>query len=159
MGSKARYSDRAGAALNRLRSRILEFLYRYDLFVSIKDRLRPIKQAFFGVNDIYYVIKQVQEARSPQSPVAMVLDVGSADGDKTLVLLEAFPTARALCFEPQQAKHQRFYRRIERWAAGLSCVASGYTTPMRIGRSRSIRMQMRVRFFPFSHTLSGRGKQ
>lgn len=81
----------------------------------MKDQLRPIKHALFGISDIYYVIQQVREARGQQAPVSMVLDVGSADGDKALVFLEAFPEAKVLCVEPNRAKHERFYRRVQQW--------------------------------------------
>ncbi|WP_447974987.1 FkbM family methyltransferase [Nitrospira sp. Kam-Ns4a] len=45
----------------------------------------------------------------------MILDVGSADGDKTITFLKSFPSARVLCFEPQRSKHARFHRRVAQW--------------------------------------------
>jgi FkbM family methyltransferase len=102
-------------ALNRLLSRALERLYRYDGVRSAKDRIRPLKHLLFGKDDVYLVVDLITRARAGRRPVRVVLDVGAAWGDKAVTFLTAFPESTVHCFEPQRASRARLRRRVARF--------------------------------------------
>lgn len=99
--------------LNKLLSKILEILYKYDSLRAVKDFLRPLKHFIFGKNDIYYVAEQIKKARGDLYPIKVIFDVGAAVGDKTLTFLKEFPNSTIYCFEPQGISFSRLKKRTK----------------------------------------------
>ena len=86
------------------------WLYKFDIIRTLKDYLRPIKQAIFGKDGIYYVVSEIATARK-DFPLKIVFDIGAAYGDTARTFGKVFNEATVYCFEPQPESMARLERR------------------------------------------------
>ncbi|HTE48673.1 MAG TPA: FkbM family methyltransferase [Candidatus Paceibacterota bacterium] len=89
----------------------LVWLYSFDTVRALKDFVRPLKHALFGKDGIYYVVDEVANVRTKDSPVEIVFDIGAAHGDTARTFGRSFKNAVIYCFEPQETSMQRLKKR------------------------------------------------
>lgn len=93
--------------------RLREVLFSVEAVKALKDIVRPLKHAAFGLNDIYRWVKLIQAARPER--IRVVFDVGASIGEKTLLFLRSFPAATVYCVEPRPDALQRLLHRTRRF--------------------------------------------
>ncbi len=89
-------------------------LFSVEAVKALKDIVRPLKHAAFGLNDIYRWVGLIRAARPER--IQVVFDVGASIGEKTLLFLRSFPAATVYCVEPRPEALQRLMHRTRRFA-------------------------------------------